>query len=91
MNEFDKVDPQIQEKIVASTVGTPSPSTAPYPAAAEKGAKHTRRVFLFTLALGLNAIVGAVLAVPIFGYIYDVRSGKLIEVPEATAAGKTAV
>jgi carbonic anhydrase len=29
-------------------------------------------------------------SIPIFGYIYDVRSGKLIEVPEATAAGKAA-
>lgn len=27
-------------------------------------------------------------AIPVYGYIYDVRSGKLIEVPEATAAGK---
>lgn len=27
--------------------------------------------------------------IPIHGYIYDVRSGKLNEVPEATAAGKT--
>ncbi|MFD0987487.1 beta-class carbonic anhydrase [Methyloligella solikamskensis] len=26
--------------------------------------------------------------VPIYGYIYDVKSGKLIEVPEATRAGK---
>jgi carbonic anhydrase len=26
--------------------------------------------------------------IPIYGYIYDVRSGKVIEVPEATAAGK---
>lgn len=26
--------------------------------------------------------------IPIYGYIYDVRSGKLIEVPEATAAGR---
>lgn len=25
--------------------------------------------------------------IPIYGYIYDVRSGRLIEVPEATAAG----
>jgi carbonic anhydrase len=25
--------------------------------------------------------------IPIYGYIYDVKSGKLIEVPEATAAG----
>lgn len=26
--------------------------------------------------------------VPIYGYIYDVKSGKLIEVPQATEAGK---
>jgi len=26
--------------------------------------------------------------IPIFGYIYDVKSGKLIEVPAATAAGR---
>lgn len=28
--------------------------------------------------------------IPIYGYIYDCKSGKLIEVPEATAAGKAA-
>ena len=27
-------------------------------------------------------------SIPIYGYIYDVRSGKLIEVPEATVAGR---
>jgi len=27
--------------------------------------------------------------IPVYGYVYDVRSGKLIEVPAATAAGKT--
>ena len=27
--------------------------------------------------------------IPIYGYIYDVKSGKLIEVPQATQAGKT--
>ena len=26
--------------------------------------------------------------IPIYGYVYDVNSGKLIEVPEATEAGK---
>lgn len=29
--------------------------------------------------------------VPIYGYVYDVSSGKLIEVPEATEAGKAGV
>ncbi|MGZ8137100.1 MAG: beta-class carbonic anhydrase [Methylococcaceae bacterium] len=26
--------------------------------------------------------------IPVYGYIYDVKSGKLLEVPEATAAGR---
>jgi carbonic anhydrase len=26
--------------------------------------------------------------IPIYGYIYDVTTGRLVEVPEATAAGK---
>lgn len=26
--------------------------------------------------------------IPVYGYIYDCRSGELIEVPEATAAGR---
>jgi carbonic anhydrase len=25
--------------------------------------------------------------IPIYGYIYDVKTGRLMEVPEATAAG----
>lgn len=28
--------------------------------------------------------------IPVYGYIYDVKSGKLLEVPEATAAGAAA-
>jgi len=28
--------------------------------------------------------------IPVYGYIYDVQSGKLVEVPAATAAGKAA-
>jgi carbonic anhydrase len=27
--------------------------------------------------------------IPIYGYVYDVKSGKLLEVPDATEAGKT--
>src|SRR5215831_20147151 len=27
--------------------------------------------------------------IPIYGYIYDVKSGRLVEVPEATSAGRT--
>ena len=34
-----------------------------------KAVAHTRRTFLFKLALGLNAAVGAVLAVPLVGYL----------------------
>jgi menaquinol-cytochrome c reductase iron-sulfur subunit len=34
-----------------------------------KAAAHTRRTFLFKLAVGLNVAVGAVLAVPLVGYL----------------------
>jgi carbonic anhydrase len=27
--------------------------------------------------------------IPVYGYIFDVKSGKLIEIPEATKLGKT--
>ena len=50
----------------------PSPSSepeAPKPEAAAKAAGHSRRVFLFKLSLVLNGAVGAVLAVPILGYL----------------------
>ncbi len=42
----------------------PSPEEA-----AAKAAAHTRRAFLFKLSLALNAAVGAVLAVPLIGYL----------------------
>jgi carbonic anhydrase len=29
--------------------------------------------------------------IPIYGYVYDVRTGRLVEVPEATRAGKARV
>jgi Rieske Fe-S protein len=35
----------------------------------QKAADHTRRTFLFKLAVGLNALVGTVLAVPLVGYL----------------------
>ena len=35
-----------------------------------------------------NSMVPA--SIPIYGYIYDCKTGKLVEVPEATAAGKAA-
>jgi menaquinol-cytochrome c reductase iron-sulfur subunit len=35
-----------------------------------KAAAHTRRQFLFKLSLALNAAVGAVLAVPLVGYLF---------------------
>jgi len=37
--------------------------------ATAKAAAHTRRAFLFKLSLALNAAVGAVLAVPLIGFL----------------------
>src|SRR5580692_2731078 len=41
-----------------------------------KAEAHTRRVFLFKLAVGLNALVGTVLAVPLVGYLLGPTSKK---------------
>jgi menaquinol-cytochrome c reductase iron-sulfur subunit len=45
-----------------------------------KAAAHTRRVFLFKLAVAMNAVVGAVLAVPLIGYILgpSLRKGSTV-------------
>jgi Rieske Fe-S protein len=45
-----------------------------------KAAAHTRRVFLFKAAVAMNAIVGAVLAVPLLGYILGPSLKKSSEV-----------
>jgi Rieske Fe-S protein len=48
----------------------PTPASPPTADdATAKAAAHTRRVFLFKLSLALNAAVGAVLAVPLVGYL----------------------
>jgi menaquinol-cytochrome c reductase iron-sulfur subunit len=47
--------------------GDRDPATEP--AANPKSARHSRRVFLFKLSLLLNGAVGAILAVPIVGYL----------------------
>ena len=39
-------------------------------------AGHSRRAFLFKLSLALNGLVGAVLAVPIVGYLFGPATGK---------------
>lgn len=67
MNEFDELaSPEEQARHQRLPV---SAMDAPMPSSAEHSAKHTRRVFLFKLSLGLNAFVGAILAVPILGYV----------------------
>lgn len=47
----------------------PEDSTQPSQPTEAKAAAHTRRAFLFKLSLALNAAVGAVLAVPLVGYL----------------------
>ena len=39
-------------------------------------AGHSRRAFLFKLSLALNGVVGAVMAVPIIGYLFGPATGK---------------
>lgn len=69
MNELNDLSPRTTEAHGHGVTSAPSAIPEPTQSAAEKAAKHTRRVFLFKISLGLNALVGAVLAVPILGYV----------------------
>ena len=57
--------------MIPSEQNPPSDQTAlmTKPPANDKGTGHSRRVFLFKLSLLLNGAVGAILAVPIVGYL----------------------
>lgn len=46
-----------------------NPQPSPAEDTATKAAAHSRRAFLFKLSIALNAAVGAVLAVPLVGYL----------------------
>lgn len=48
---------------------TPHDSASPQPISPERAAQSSRRAFLFKLSLALNGAVGAVLAVPLVGYL----------------------
>src|ERR1700691_6261764 len=50
-------------------LSTADQTTTAEPAANPNRAGHSRRAFLFKLSLYLNGAVGAVLAVPILGYL----------------------
>ena len=52
---------------------------APVPASSERQAGHSRRAFLFKLSLVANGVVGAVLAVPILGYLFGPAAKKKSE------------
>jgi len=68
--------------------------TAAEPVAKTKVAGDSRRIFLFKLSLALNGVVGAVLAVPILGYLlgpalkkkssesFWINLGPLVDFPE---------
>jgi carbonic anhydrase len=62
------------------------------------GSAEGRYFNWLTIADGARSVVEDVMRIrnhplvpsdiPIYGYIYDVKTGKLLEVPEATQAGK---
>ena len=53
----------------------------------EKAAAHSRRSFLFKIAVALNAVVGAVLAVPVVGYLLGPAMKKSSEVGDWVTLG----
>jgi hypothetical protein len=59
-----------QDEMNSSEPLPPTDQSAPTESAANaRNAGHSRRVFLFKLSLLLNGAVGAILAVPIVGYL----------------------
>ncbi len=67
MSDFCELPPPAEQERLEHRA--PTPADAPLPSAAEHSYTHSRRTFLFQLAVGLNAVVGAVLAVPLLGYV----------------------
>ncbi len=67
MNDYCELSPEPKQQ--DASVGAPPATSAPFLSSAEHSFKHSRRIFLFQLAVGLNAAVGAVLAVPLLGYV----------------------
>ena len=64
----------------------------------EGGSEEAKHISFLTISNQVNSIVEDVKRIkshplvpsyiPVYGYIYDVKSGNLAEIPEATAAGK---
>jgi Rieske Fe-S protein len=50
--------------------GDPTPTSIDALPPQDKAAAHSRRAFLFKLSVMLNVVVGAVLAVPLIGYLF---------------------
>jgi quinol---cytochrome c reductase iron-sulfur subunit, bacillus type len=70
-NENDGMEQEAMNpsELPASSLQENHQAVAAEQAASAKSVGHSRRVFLFKLSLVLNGVVGAVLAVPIVGYL----------------------
>ena len=61
---------------MSDSIDNPQTASTEAPPPEAKAAAHTRRAFLFKLSVALNAAVGAVLAVPLVGYLLGPALGK---------------
>lgn len=61
---------------MSDSIDNPQTASTEAPTPEAKAAAHTRRAFLFKLSVALNAAVGAVLAVPLVGYLLGPALGK---------------
>ena len=57
-----------------------------------KGPGSTEAAYIdwLTVSSQTGAVVDDVRRIPVYGYVYDVRTGRLVEVPDATAVGRAA-
>lgn len=90
---------EVMRKLLASSLKTASiDATGWHDSGAGPGSSEGRYIDWLTIADNAQSVVDDVARIrnhplvpgdiPIYGYIYDVRTGELVEVPEATEAGR---
>jgi carbonic anhydrase len=90
---------EVMRKLLASSLKTASIDAAGWhDSGAGPGSSEGRYIDWLTIADNAQSVVDDVARIrnhplvpgdiPIYGYIYDVRTGELVEVPEATEAGR---
>jgi hypothetical protein len=80
MNQLDSQSREVAGVDAMDTIEQNTQEAQPVRSEPEsvRSAKHSRRAFLFKLSLLVNGAVGAVMAVPIIGYLLGPEDRKIV-------------